>query len=64
MSKKRELVLDDATGLWLEKDVEFIKRDRMTRREWAVWFDLEEIDEDTYIRECREYQYILNRNLS
>ena len=64
MSKNREIYLDEKTGLYLERDVEFIKRDRMTRREWAIWFDLEEIDEDSYIRECRENQYMLNRNLS
>ena len=63
MSKK-ELYQDEATGLWLEREVQFEKRERMTRREWAVWFDQEEIDEQSYIQECKENQWLLNRNLS
>lgn len=63
MSKK-ELYQDEATGIWLEREVKFEKRDRMTRREWAIWFDMEEIDEQSYIQECKENQWLLNRNLS
>lgn len=61
---KKELYQDEATGLWLERDIKFEKRETMTRREWAVWFDMEEIDEQTYIKECKENQWLLNRNLS
>lgn len=56
MSKKRELVLDEATGLWLEKDVEFVKRERMTREEWRAWHALEEITEDQFKEEYKIYR--------
>lgn len=56
MSKKRELVLDDATGLWLEKDVEFVKRERMTRQEWRVWHSIEEITEEEFKDEYRQFR--------
>jgi len=56
MSKKRELVLDEATGLWLEKDVEFVKRERMTRQEWRVWHSIEEITEEEFKDEYRQYR--------
>jgi len=62
MSKKE--LYQNELGIWLERDVAFEKREKMTRREWSVYFDLEEIDEATYIKECKENQWLLNRNLS
>jgi hypothetical protein len=62
MSKKE--LYQNELGIWLEREVQFEKREKMTRREWAIFYDLEEIDEATYVKECRENQYMLNRNLS
>lgn len=51
-------------GIWVDEVEKFVKREKMTRAEWAVYHDQEEITEETYLEECKTYQYILNRNLS
>ena len=56
MTRKREMVLDEATGLWLEKDVEFVKRERMSRAEWRAWFAIEEITEEEFKDEYSRYR--------
>ena len=56
MTRKREMVLDEATGLWLERDVEFVKRERMSRAEWRAWFAIEEITEEEFKDEYSRYR--------
>lgn len=55
MSKK-ELYQDEKTGLWLEREVKFEKRERMTREEWRAWFGIEEITEEEFKNEYRQYR--------
>jgi hypothetical protein len=54
--KKRELVLDSATGLWLEKDVEFEKREKMTLQEWRVYYGLSEFTEEEFLEIAKNYR--------
>jgi len=57
--KKTELRQNEL-GIWLEEEVEFEKRERMTRKEWKVWFAIEEITEDEFRKEMAEFQWPLD----
>ncbi len=61
--KKTEL-RQNAAGIWIEEEIEFEKRDKMTRREWGIWHSMEEISEEQWLAECKEYQWMLDRNMS
>jgi len=61
--KKTELRQNEM-GIWLETEVEFEKREKMTRREWAIWHSLEEITEEQWDAECLKYQWMKDRNMS
>ena len=53
---KRELYLDEKTGLWLERDLQVEKRERMTRDEWRAWYAAEEITEEQFRDEYARYR--------
>jgi len=57
--KKTELKQNEF-GLWIEEEIEFEKRDRMTRKEWKVWFAQEEITEDEFRKEMMDFQWPLD----
>lgn len=53
---KKELYQDEKTGLWLEREAKFEKRETMTREEWRAWFAIEEITEEEFKNEYRQYR--------
>lgn len=53
---KRELYLDEKTGLWLERDLKVEKRERMSRDEWRAWYASEEITEEQFREEYARYR--------
>lgn len=57
--KKTELKQNEF-GLWIEHEVEFEKREKMTRKEWKVWFAQEEISEDEFRQEMKTFQWPLD----
>lgn len=53
---KTELYQDEKTGIWLEREVKFEKRERMTRAEWRAYFSDEEISEEEFRDEYTKYK--------
>lgn len=43
-------------GILIEKEVEFEKREKMTRAEWRAWFAIEEITEEQFKTEYATYK--------
>lgn len=56
MTKKTEIVLDQATGLYLQKEIEFVKRERMTLSEWRAWYGLNEFTEEEFLEIAKNYR--------
>lgn len=54
MKKMVDRVLD--SGIVIRVEEEFVKRDLMTRAEWAAWFAEEEISEEQFVKEHREFK--------
>ena len=52
--------VENVLGILVEQDVPFEKRDKMTRKEWKIWFAMEEITEEEFRREMMEFQWPLD----
>lgn len=44
------------TGIWLEEEAPFEKRDKMTLDEWRAYYAQLEITEEEYLEMCLKYQ--------
>jgi hypothetical protein len=56
MPVSKELYQDEKTGLWLEREIKFEKKDKMTRDEWRAYFAQEEISEQEFRDEYSKYK--------
>ena len=48
------------SGIIIMEDAAFEKRERMSRKEWKIWFANEEITEDEFRREMMEFNWPLD----
>jgi len=53
---KKEIYQDEKTGLYLEREVKFEKREKMSRQEWRCYFADEEISEQEFRDEYAKYK--------
>lgn len=52
----KELYLDEKTGLYLEREIKFEKKERATRDYWRAYFAQEEISEEEFREEYSKYK--------